>query len=149
MLEIKTVGLSYIEQAKQFERLCFPTDFWKDEDWAELLADERAVYYALMKEDEIIGDVFIYNWKGEKDYVKIMNVAIHPDYRGLGFAHLLLDHVTMKMRALGMARFCGETRQSNKAMQKVFEDCGYVLDRIEENYYTNPDESACKYVLKF
>jgi ribosomal protein S18 acetylase RimI-like enzyme len=52
------------------------------------------------------------------------------------------------MKKDGMYRFCGETRSTNTAMQKTFEKCGYKLDRIEENYFTNPVESAWKYVLQ-
>lgn len=37
---------------------------------------------------------------------------------------------------------------SNKAMKKVFEDCGYKLNKIEEGYFDNPSESAYKYVLQ-
>ena len=148
MIEIKKLGIEYKEQITAFDKFCFPTDFWKIEDWEDLLSDDRAIYYALTDEDEIVGDVFIYNWKGEKDYIKIMNIAVHPDYRGKGFAHRLLNHVTSEMEQIGMQKFCGETRASNKAMQKVFEDCGYFLNKIEENYYDNPSESAYKYVLQ-
>ena len=37
-----------------------------------------------MDGEKIVGDAFIYNWMGEKDYVKLMNFAIHPDYRRQG-----------------------------------------------------------------
>ena len=137
-----------MERIMTFDRLCFPTDFWRAEDWEDLLCDPRSVYYGLLDEGILVGDVFIYNWQGEKDYVKIMNLAIHPDYRGRGLAQVLLNHVTAQMGAIGMHRFCGETRASNRAMQKVFEDCGYMLHTVEENYYETPSESACKYVLQ-
>lgn len=148
MLEIKELGLEYYSKIVAFDKLCFPTDYWKEEDWQDLLSDEKSVYYAFLDGEKLVGDVFIYNWKGEKDYVKIMNVAVHPDYRKQGLAHKLLDHVTKEMEKLDMKRFCGETRSSNKPMQKVFEDCGYKLDKIEEDYYQNPAESAYKYVLQ-
>ena len=77
-----------------------------------------------------------------------MNLAIHPDYRGQGLAHKLLNHVTEEMVKDEMYRFCGETRSTNYGMQKVFEDCGYKLNRVEENYFDNPPESAYKYVLQ-
>lgn len=147
-LQLQVLHSERTEAIIAFNKLCFPTDFWKEDDWKDLLADERAVYYAVMDGETIAGDVFIYNWKGEDDYVKIMNLAVHPDYRGQGLAHRLLDHVTEQMRAVGMCRFCGETRASNAAMQRVFEDCGYELNRIEEGYYTSDGESAYKYVLK-
>ena len=147
MIALERLRIDIIESIIAFNKLCFPTDFWKETDWKELLEDERAVYYALMDGDRIVGDVFIYNWKGEKDYIKIMNLAVHPDYRRQGLAHRLLNSVTDEMRQAGMRRFCGETRASNRNMQRVFEDCGYRLDKIEESYYENPSESAYKYVL--
>lgn len=148
MLIIKELNSESIKPIADFDKLCFPTDFWNEEDWKELLADERAIYYALLDNDQIVGNVFIYNWKGERDYIKIMNLAVHPDYRRQGLAHRLLNYVTAQMEPLEMKRFCGETRASNLAMQKVFEDCGYVLNTIEEGYYDKPDESAYKYILQ-
>ena len=68
--------------------------------------------------EKIVGDVFIYNWKGEYDYVKIMNLAVHPDYRKQGLAHKLLNYVTEEMK------------------------------EIEEGYFEHPSESAYKYVLQ-
>ena len=127
MITLTKLSISNIESIMAFDKLCFPTDFWLEKDWRELLDDARAVYYALLDKESIVGDVFIYNWQGEKDYVKIMNVAIHPNYRHRGLARQLMNHVTEEMEAVGMYRFFGETRASNKAMQRVFEDCGYVL----------------------
>ena len=131
-----------------FHHLCFPTDAWKDEDWEDLLSDPRAVYYALLDGDRIVGNVFIYNWQGENDYVKIMNLSVHPAYRGKGYAHRLLNHVTEQMRPLGMKRFCAETRASNKPMQKVFDDCGYRFRKEEDVGFFNPKENGYKYELK-
>ena len=100
----------------------------------------RALYYAFLDEENLVANVFIYNWKGEKDYIKIMNISVHPKYRGQGLACKLMNHVRNEMSMIEMKRFCGETRSSNKAMQTVFEKCGYHLDRIEEKYFQNPDE---------
>lgn len=148
MIRLEQLHSENLEMMIAFNKLCFPTDFWKAEDWKDLIEDEKSVYYALLDGNSLAGNVFIYNWMGEKDYVKIMNLSVHPEYRNRGLAHRLLQHVTDEMSGIGMKRFCGETRSSNKGMQKVFEECGYRLDRIEENYYHNPDESAYKYVLQ-
>lgn len=148
MITIKELNIEKLRPIIEFDKFCFPTDYWKEEDWNDLLVDKKAIYYALLDRDKIVGNVFIYNWKGEKDYIKIMNIVIHPDYRKQGLAHKLLNHVTEEMKKIEMKRFCGETRASNGTMQKVFEDCGYKLDKIEEGYYDNPNESAYKYVLQ-
>lgn len=145
---IRTLSSENEKELIAFNKLCFPIDYWKEEDWHELLIDPRAVYYALFDGDQLIGNVFIYNWQGELDYVKIMNLSVHPDHRGHGYAKMLLDHVTEEMTKLGMMRFCAETRASNTAMQKVFESCGYQLNKIEECYFEKQPESAYKYVLQ-
>lgn len=148
MIKLEQLHADSLDMLMYFDKLCFPTDFWKSEDWKDLIEDERSIYYALLDEDVLIGNVFIYNWKGEKDYIKIMNLSVHPEYRNQGLAHKLLNHVTEEMVKIGMKRFCGETRGSNRGMQTVFEQCGYQLIRVEEHYYHNPDESAYKYVLQ-
>lgn len=149
MVQIQKLGAERMKDIVAFDQLCFPDDFWKQEDWENLLRDERALYYALLDSDRIVGDVFLYNWKGEKEYVKLMNIAVHPDYRKQGLGERLLNCVEEQMKELGMGCCRGETRASNLPMQRLFEKMGYRLDRIEENYYQNPDESAYKYVLQF
>ena len=74
-MEQKRLTLSEYDAIVAFDRLCFPEDHWTEEDWRELLADERAVYLALLDDGRIVGDVFVYNWQGERDYGKIMNLA--------------------------------------------------------------------------
>ena len=65
-MEQKRLTLSEYDAIVAFDRLCFPQDHWTEEDWRELLADERAVYLALLDDGRIVGDVFVYNWQGEQ-----------------------------------------------------------------------------------
>ena len=147
-MELRQLGVEWIRPIVAFDRYCFPADFWKEADWQELLGDARAKYYALMENGEIIANVFCYDWAGEKDYLKIMNIAVHPAYRGKGLARKLLNYAAAECAGSGLRRICGETRESNRAMQKVFENCGYELKQVEKGYYQNPNESAYKYVLQ-
>lgn len=48
MIEIKRLNAEHMRQIMLFDKTCFPTDFWKEEDWKELLEDPRAFYYALL-----------------------------------------------------------------------------------------------------
>lgn len=91
-----------------FNRLCFsPADCWSEEDWTELLADERALYYALLENGRIVGNIFLYNWQGERDFLKVMNLGIHPDHRGRGLACRLLQRAAEELKASGLERCCG------------------------------------------
>lgn len=145
-IEMKKLNIDHLDQILEFDNLCFPVDHWKEEDWKDLLTDERATYYAFMDGDKLIGDIFTYNWKGEMDYLKVMNIAIHPDYRKQGLANKLMAIAKKECEDSKLARICGETRESNTAMKTVFEKNGYELNTIEENCYENPVESGYKYV---
>lgn len=87
-MQLQKLGTERMQEIIEFDHLCFPNDFWKEEDWESLLRDERAIYYALLDDGRIVGDLFLYNWQGEQDYVKLMHISVHPDYRkqGLGDA---------------------------------------------------------------
>ena len=147
-LQIEILTAARASEMIAFHKLCFFNDAWKDEDWNELLNDPRAVYYALLDGGTIVGNVFIYNWQGEDDYVKIMNLSVHPSYRGRGFAHRLLNRVTEDLSERGMKRFCAETRSSNRTMQRVFADCGYRFRAEEDVGFEHPKENGYKYILE-
>ena len=112
MEEICKLGKESLKEIVAFDCLCFPTDFWQQEDWENLLKDERAIYYALLDGEQIVAGLFLYNWQGKRDYVKIMSLAVHPKYRKQGLGERLLRHAEREMRQLGMTKFCGETRAS-------------------------------------
>lgn len=146
-LDLRVLDKTHLDKILDFEKLCFGTDCWKKEDWIDLLQEDRASYYALMNKDDIVANLFVYNWQGEKDFLKIMNIAVHPAYRKQGFARILLDKAYNLMVNSNLHRICGETRKSNIPMQKAFESSGYKLNKIETQCYSNPDEDGCKYVF--
>ena len=148
MEEIYRLGKESLKEIVAFDCLCFPTDFWQQEDWENLLKDERAIYYALLDGEQIVAGLFLYNWQGKRDYVKIMNFAVDQNWRRQGLGERLLRYAEQEMRQFGMTKFCGETRAYNDAMQRLFTKGGYRLEWVEENYYQHPDESAYQYILQ-
>lgn len=106
----------------------FPRITGRRRNWRELLADERAVYLALLDDGRIVGDVFVYNWQGERDYGKIMNLAVHPAYRRRRLAAGLLRAATELLQAAGLPRICGETRLSNEACAAHSPPCRLPAD---------------------
>ena len=40
MIILKELGIEQYDSIVEFDKLCFPTDFWKEEDWKELLEDQ-------------------------------------------------------------------------------------------------------------
>ena len=146
----KKLGIESYDAIYEFDKLCFPVDYWKESDWKDLLEDDRATYYCLMDGSKIIGNIFTYNWTGsdEHDFLKIMNVAVHPDYRKMGLGQKLMNYAYKEYKESNLDRIAAETRASNVAMQRLFEKCGYFLRTVEEDCYSNPAEAGYKYVFK-
>lgn len=148
MQQMIPVGMEAKEELMAFDLLAFPSDPFEEEAWNELLADKRTHTFIIREEEQIVSFISVYDWNGEKDYVKIMTIGTHPQKRQQGYASILMQYVIDKFSQEGMYRFLGETRVSNKPMQHVFENFGFKQLRIEKDYYDRPDEDGLKYGLE-
>lgn len=148
MDNIEKLTIKDLEDFLKSMTICFPGDDIKEEDWIELLEDEKTLVFAIKESNIIKAYIAIYNWKGENDYIKIMSIGTHPDHRKKGYAHMLMQYIIDEMLKDDMHIFKGETRESNFKMQKVFEDLGYEIINEVEEYYDNPIETAYKYSLE-
>ena len=147
MDQIIKLELKDLEDFLEAEKHCFPDDELKREVWIELFEDERTIVYAIKENDVVKAHLAIYNWKDEKDYIKIMTIGTLSEHRQKGYAHKLMQHVIDEMQKEDMFKFKGETRESNVKMQKVFEDFGYKISSTDD-FYENPKEAAYKYSLE-
>lgn len=148
MDNIVRLNLKDLDDFLESQKIYFPDDDIKREDWIELLGDERTFIYAIKENEVMKAHIAIYNWKGENNYIKIMTIGTHPEHRNKGYAHILMQYIIDQMLKDDMHIFKGETRESNFKMQKVFEDFGYKIISKVEGYYDNPTETAYKYSLE-
>jgi ribosomal-protein-alanine N-acetyltransferase len=76
------------------------------------------------------------------DEIHINNVAMRPQFRGLGIGSTLLRHVLAEARRLGARRATLEVRASNEGARRLYERLGFHVAATRRNYYTNPVEDA-------
>ena len=144
-MELARLTFNDFDRILAFEEKNFPSDPWGKEIWEELLTDDECYYYAYLVNSEIAANVFIA--KNPLGYIKIMNLAVAEEYRGRGIAVKLLNYITDHYTKEGYSQFKGETRESNLAMQQVFEKSGYQRTSLHENMYDKPRENGLKYRL--
>lgn len=72
-IKLTQLDISRADDIIEFNKLTFPNDYWKEQDIKDLLSDKKSIYYAILDGNKIVANVFIYNWKGEKDFIKIMD----------------------------------------------------------------------------
>ena len=148
MEDIVRLTIKDLDDVLKSLKTSFPEDDIKREDWTELLEDKKTFVFAIKENNIIKAYIAIYNWKGEHDYIKIMSIATHPDYRKKGYAHMLMQYIIDEMLKDDMHIFKAETRESNVKMQKVFEDFGYKNIKKVEGCFDNPIEAGYKYSLE-
>lgn len=65
----------------------------------------------------------------------LLNVAVHPDHQGQGWALLLLEQLRLWAMAQGAEQIWLEVRLSNPHARKVYERFGFVSMGVRKNYY--------------
>jgi [ribosomal protein S18]-alanine N-acetyltransferase len=74
---------------------------------------------------------------------EILNLAVAPNYRGIGLATALLKHEL----SLEATHFL-EVRESNLAAQALYQKCGFVVAGRRSGYYEYPPEAAIVMTVK-
>ena len=89
--------------------------------------------------NRIIGYVIF--WVIGED-VQINNIAVHPDFRGMGIGEHVLRHVINHVKFRGARLITLEVRPSNTAALGLYRKLGFRLLGIRKGYYTLPPEDA-------
>ena len=78
----------------------------------------------------------------------ILNLAVHPEYRGLGIASRMIQEMLEIMRDDNCRSVFLEVRVSNEEARKMYEKFGFGLLGTRKNYYISPVEDAVVMVLR-
>jgi ribosomal-protein-alanine N-acetyltransferase len=76
------------------------------------------------------------------DEAEILDLAVHPQHRGIGLASALLDELTRRAMALDVRLIFLEVRESNQAARALYERRGFVAVGRRSRYYQGPPEDA-------
>ena len=141
LISLRRMRKDDIETVLEIERSSFsnpwqPTAFEGEIDNVPF-SNPFVILYSPKK--SVIGYV-IYWQVGEE--VQIANIAIHPEYRRLGIAEVVLHSVLDRIRADGARFVLLEVRPSNEAAQKLYAKLGFKRLGLRKGYYTKPPEDA-------
>jgi ribosomal-protein-alanine N-acetyltransferase len=76
------------------------------------------------------------------DELHVNNVAVRPEFRGLGFGSALLQTTLDQARKRDAKIAQLEVRAGNDAAQRLYHRCGFAIVGRRKNYYRNPTEDA-------
>ena len=78
-----------------------------------------------------------------RDEVQINNIALHPDFRGLGIGEAVLTVILKEVRGTGATFVTMEVRPSNTPAVSLYRKLGFKVLGTRKGYYSNPVEDAC------
>ncbi len=90
----------------------------------------------LASADELVGFLVYQRIRGE---ATLINIAVLPDYQGLGGAALLLAALLNGLETVGVRRCLLEVRRSNAPAIALYRRHGFVDDGVRSNYYPTAD----------
>ncbi|MBT9259214.1 MAG: ribosomal protein S18-alanine N-acetyltransferase [Clostridiales bacterium] len=121
------------------ERASYPTPWSERAFRSELMHNSYGHYLVALYEGKVVG--YAGMWI-VLDEAHITNIAVHPDYRGRGFGHLILSEMEKRAVEQGCTRMTLEVRPSNHVARRLYQRHGFVARGIRKGYYSDTQEDA-------
>lgn len=137
-LVIRSMEDKDLDGVHQVEESCFSSP-WTRYMFEDELYNLNAHYLVIKIDSKIIG--YVGFWK-ILDEGHITNVAIHPDYRKLGYGKALIAALIQKAREPDIIALTLEVRVSNAPAIALYESFGFVISGCRKKYYQDNNEDA-------
>lgn len=141
---IRSMELEDLDEVLEVEKSCFKIP-WTRLMFEDELINSNAYYYVIEVNKKIVG--YVGFWK-IIDEAHITNVAIHNDYRRLGYGRALINALLNKAKELEIIAVTLEVRVSNLAAISLYERFGFVSSGVRRGYYSDNNEDALIMWLK-
>ena len=137
-----TVRRATIEDAKEIfaiEMECFSVPWSLDSIEAELVNEDKKLYYVIEDTNGVVG--YAGAWL-VYDEGQITNIAIRPSARRQGFGAKLTSALIEECFKRGMHEIFLEVRISNLSALSLYRKLGFTVKGMRKNYYSEPKEDA-------
>ncbi len=128
-----------IDEVLDIEKKSFKTPWSRDAFVKEVNENRLAKYVVASVHDKVIGYGGIWLIIDEGH---ITNIAVHPDFRGLGVGKLLVEALIEICRERGINRMTLEVRKSNEIAKSLYKKYGFKECGIRPGYYSDTKEDA-------
>lgn len=138
-IDILSLKLEHIDSVITIDFLCFATPWSRDSFQKEIETNKFARYIVAKKDNVIIGYAGMWLILDEGH---ITNIAVHPEYRGIGAGNLLLEGLIEICKNESINSITLEVRKSNVVAQSLYEKYGFIQEGLRKEYYGDNKEDA-------
>lgn len=128
----------YLDSILCIENLSFH-DPWNKESMEKELYNSFARYVVVLKDNEVIGYGGMWLILDEGH---ITNIAVHPDFRGMGAGNRIMESLIETCIAENIIALTLEVRSSNTVAKNLYFKYGFSLEGIRKGYYADNKEDA-------
>ena len=131
--EIVQAKTSDVETIYNIQSKAISTNIISAADIKSMLADGNHKAY-LIKADEQVAGYLIAEFTDEAN---IVSAAIDKDYRNLGYASKLIEHLKLEAKSMKIERLSLEVSTNNPTAYLLYEKLGFKTRRVRKNYYSD------------
>ncbi len=142
-VEIRTMTENDLPQVLVIEKGSF-TSPWTKRLFEEALFSPIAENFVITTETEVTGYLCFYT---VEDEAHILNIAVHPGKRNMGYASALMAGVIEGLKEKGITQFYLEVREGNKEALRLYDKFGFKAIGKRKKYYTDTNEDALVMLL--
>lgn len=136
--EVIELDWTHAAEICELEPRCYPSPWSSDLIRAEF-CKEISFRLGLRYREKIVGYSFSYLLVPD---LHLLNIAIDPDYRGLGFGRVLLCSLLTRAIDLDISKVFLEVRVSNTIAQNLYRQVGFLASGTRHGYYRDNGEDA-------
>ncbi|MDI6600968.1 MAG: ribosomal protein S18-alanine N-acetyltransferase [Thermoanaerobacteraceae bacterium] len=138
-IRIVPMTKEHVDSVIEIEELSFSIPWAKEAFEMEVTMNKCATYIVAMIDDVVTG---YGGFWAILDEAHITNIAVHPDYRGIGVGNALLEGLIEAARKRGATSMTLEVRASNEIAQNLYRKYGFKAYGRRKGYYQDNGEDA-------
>ncbi|SHH36202.1 ribosomal protein S18-alanine N-acetyltransferase [Tepidibacter thalassicus] len=137
-IDVRYLTKNDIDKIVELEKLCFVTP-WTKGAFEQELKNKLARYIVIEKDNTIVayGGIWLIVDEGH-----ITNIAVHPDYRGIGLGNKIVNALIDECIKNDVTSMTLEVRKSNITAQNLYKKHGFEIAGIRPDYYKDTHEDA-------
>jgi ribosomal-protein-alanine N-acetyltransferase len=136
---IMPLQLEHIDGVLEVDRLSFSIPWSRASFENEAVQNDFARYVVAVSGGKIIGYGGVWIIAGEG---QITNIAVHPDFRGMGTASKILEALIEICRHEAVSDMTLEVRVSNTPAIELYQKYGFVEEGVRKQFYADNKEDA-------
>jgi [ribosomal protein S18]-alanine N-acetyltransferase len=129
---------SDLDEVLSIERASFASP-WTYEMFAAEIGNRNSYSVTFRKGPIMIG--YLCLWE-VLDEAHILNICVHPEYRGHGYGLMIMDHIAEVCAKDSIKRIILEVGRRNRVARNLYQRTGFVTIGFRKGYYQDINDDA-------